>query len=147
MPNWAGFFPSPTSSPAIRISVSGPIRTLRRDFDAIIDTGFTGFLCMPQSKAFSVGLRPASSTTIVLADGSTSARLTAVGEVTVGTESDVGVIILEPGSDDLLLGMKFLAKFKKTLRVSPGTQTVDLVDDPSPPAAPPASPAPTASRP
>jgi hypothetical protein len=47
--------------------------------------------------------------------------------------------MLEWSSDELLLGMDFLKKFKKTLVVSPGGNTVELQDDPTPPVAPEAS--------
>lgn len=138
MPSQTGSFAN-SGCPILHITVAGPF-TAGQEFDATPDTGFSGFLSMPLFEAFPLGLVLQGTTSVVLADGSTSVKLTALGEVRIGTESEVGVIILEPSSDDLLLGMDFLAKFNKTLRVSPGTQTVVLDDDPgSSPTLPPTS--------
>jgi predicted aspartyl protease len=111
-----GYF-AKSGSPVLKILVSGPV-TKGREFEAIVDTGFTGFLSMPLVQAISVGLVLHGTTTISIADGSTSYRLTAKGMVTVGEESEVGVVILEPASSLLLLGMAFLRQFKRTLFVS-----------------------------
>ena len=46
--------------------------------------------------------------------------------VTLGAESKIGVVILEPTSTDLLLGMEFLSVFNKSLFVH-GDQ-VALID-------------------
>ena len=54
---------------------------------------------------------------MVLADGATHAKLTALANITLGAESKIGVVILEPTSTDLLLGMEFLSVFNKSLFV------------------------------
>lgn len=116
MPIWTGYFAN-SGSPAVKIRVSGPI-TKGKEFEAILDTGFTGFLSMPLVQAIAVGLILHGTTTISLADGSTSYRLTARGMVNIEGESNVGVVILEPSSNELLLGMAFLRQFKRALFVS-----------------------------
>jgi hypothetical protein len=74
------------------------------------------------------------TTALVLADGKTIVRLTALGEVVVQGQSQIGVIVLDPGSTDVLVGIEFLESFKKTLIISPGKKIVELVDDrPEPP--------------
>jgi len=73
---------------------------------------------MPLVQAIAVGLILHGTTTISLADGSTSYRLTARGMVNIEGESNVGVVILEPSSNELLLGMAFLRQFKRALFVS-----------------------------
>jgi len=88
------------------------------EFDAILDTGFTGFVAMPLLRALPLGLMLYGTTTVEIADGSTSVKLTAKGMAEVECESKVGVVILEPSSNDVLIGMAFLRTFEKALFVS-----------------------------
>jgi hypothetical protein len=44
-----------------------------RDFDALIDTGFTGFAQMPQASAVDIGLTPTGTMDLTFSDGSTEA--------------------------------------------------------------------------
>lgn len=134
MAKWTGSFAS-SGSPVVKITISGLIGP-GREFDAIFDTGFTGFLSMPLVDAFPLGLLLYGTMNLVLADGSTSFRLTAFGKVTVEGDSQSGIIVLEPSSGEVLAGMELLRKFGKALTVSPTTNTVSFVDS-SPPATPP----------
>jgi clan AA aspartic protease len=127
MPTATGFFDS-SGSPTIKIGISGAIQQQPAEFDALIDTGFAGFISMPMFAAFPLGLILVGITKIVLADGSTGDRLTAHGTVWLGAENRLGVIILETNSDEVLLGMEFLRTFRKRLIVSPN-QGVILEDD------------------
>lgn len=116
MQTWTGYF-GKSGSPVLNIKVSGPF-TQGKDYEAILDTGFTGFLSMPLVQAISLGLILHGTTAISLADGSICYRLTARGMVKIGEESEVGVVILEPNSSEVLLGMAFLRLFKKAVLVS-----------------------------
>jgi predicted aspartyl protease len=127
MASQTGFF-AKSGSPAIQITVSGAVPGLSKQFDATIDTGFTGFLSIPLVKAFPLGLLLFSTVKVVLADGSTNLRLTAYGAVLIGSEARSGVIILEPNSDELLIGMHLLKEFGKRLTVCPTTGLVELAD-------------------
>jgi predicted aspartyl protease len=40
-----------------------------RDFDALIDTGFTGFAQMPQASAVDIGLAPTGTMDLTFSDG------------------------------------------------------------------------------
>jgi len=102
----------------------------------VIDTGFTGFVSMPLIRAFPLGLILASTVNLVLADGTTVTRLTAYGFVRVENERNPGVIVLDPGADEVLLGMDFLKKFQRTLVVNSNTPSVELIENVLPVAAP-----------
>jgi len=126
MPNWTGSLGS-TGSPTVRITVAG-VYGPGQEFDAIIDTGYTGFLTIPLVQAFPLGLVLFGTTTLMLADGSTSYRLTAFGNVKVMGEEQTGVIVLEPQSTEVLLGMELLLKFKKALVICHDPNMVHVVD-------------------
>jgi hypothetical protein len=71
---------------------------------------------MPLVQALPLGLILVGSTTVTFADGSTGARLTALGTIHLESGvSKIGVVILEPDSSDLLVGMEFLNQFQRTL--------------------------------
>ena len=72
--------------PILKISVHGVHPDLKQDFEAMIDTGFTGFLMMPIMAAFPLGLTLMGTSNYTLADNSTSAKLLAIGTVTVDGE-------------------------------------------------------------
>lgn len=114
-----------SGSPVIEISVSGPV-TNPTQFTAMVDTGFTGFLMLPLLQAFPVGLILNGTMPITLADGSTQTKLTCLGELHFDGESQVGLIIIEPNSTDILVGMDFLRKFERELVVDPINALVKL---------------------
>lgn len=113
-------------SPAIKIRIAGPVGD-GLEFEAVIDTGFTGFLSIPIVKAFPLGLSLFGTTAITFADGSSQTRLTGAARITVGSDSNIGTAILEWSSNDVLIGMAFLRLFKKALFVS--KDFVVLVDE------------------
>lgn len=119
-------------NPIVTISVRGVFTGGRKEFEAIIDTGFTGFLQMPLVEAFPLGLVLSGTTSVTLADGSASPRLMALGRVAIGTVEETALILLDVGSDSILIGMSLLRKFKKKLVVS--SIDVLLEDEPPPPA-------------
>lgn len=105
-----------SGSPAIKIKVWGVAPGLAKEFEAIIDTGFSGFLSMPMVQAFPLGLVLTGTTNVVLADGSTDTKLTALGVVGLPSgQTRPGVIILEPNPTDILVGVEFLNQFERTL--------------------------------
>ena len=126
-PVLTGYF-SRAGHPAIKIGVHGIHAGLKQEFEAIIDTGFTGFLLMPIMSAFPLGLTLAGTGSYTLADNTTSAKLLAMGAVTVENEEPLhGVIVLESNQCSTLLGMDFLRRAKRCLTVS--VKGVALVDE------------------
>jgi predicted aspartyl protease len=126
MATWTGFLSK--SGPSLKVFLSGIINA-ETEFDALIDTGFTGFLSMPLVAAFPLGLTLFGTTNLILADGSTSSRLTAYGKVRVDKEEQYGIIILETGSNEVLVGMEFLKVFNKRLIIAQASGTITLEDD------------------
>jgi predicted aspartyl protease len=114
MPTWTGFF-SKSGSPAIKINIYGISDKASREFEAIVDTGFTGFISMSAIDAFPLGLVLSGTTATTLADGSTSPKLMAIGNAKIGSEVQVGTILLNLGATDVLVGTEFLKAFSKSL--------------------------------
>ena len=77
--------------------------------------------------ALPLGLPLYGTTSVQFADGKTADRFTALGVATLGNESEAGIVILEPSATDVLVGMEFLTKFKKSLLVYRGM--IFLVDE------------------
>ena len=125
MPLLTGFF-SKSGSPALRVTIKGPF-TDGIEYDAIIDTGFTGFLSLPLIEAIRLGLVLYGTTPVSFADGSQAFRLTARGMVKIQEAQKIGVAILEPSSTEVLLGMGFLRVFEKAFFVT--INGVILVDE------------------
>jgi predicted aspartyl protease len=119
---------SESGHPTIKITVFGIHPDLKQEFEAMIDTGFTGFLLMPIMSAFPLGLTLLGTGNYTLADNSTNAKLLALGNIVIEDEDPVhGVIVLEPNQCGLLLGMEFLRRAGRTLAVS--TKGVVLIDE------------------
>jgi len=106
-------------NPCRKILIHGTLPALGGEFEAVIDTGFTGFLMMPILSAFPLGLILYGSSDYTLADGTTSTNLLALGEVKVGDDDTPVSGVIVPGSDcDVLLGMDYLRLSKRSLVVS-----------------------------
>ncbi len=104
--------------PKIGIEVWGLSEQFARPFEAMIDTGFTGFLMLPFADAFPLALTLYGTANYTLADGATSPKLLAYGSIRIKGESSFqgGVIVL--GGNAPLLGMDFLKRHDKALMVS-----------------------------
>jgi predicted aspartyl protease len=117
MPTRIGFLDS-AGQPKIRIKVYGLSEQFAREFDAMIDTGFSGFLMMPLTDALPLALTLYGTSSYTLADGTTSPKLLAFGRVKLEDEEMSGVIVLEgnPRSGPLL-EMDFIRRYHKMLLV------------------------------
>jgi|ERR1022692_662635 predicted aspartyl protease len=122
--------------PVLAIRVTGTNPNAHLDVDAMIDTGFTGFLQLPISLALPLGLVLWAEGNYNLADGSTVTNFLAEGTVTTRPPSDSGEQVLQTapesveglivlGGDGALLGMEFLRSLDKWLLVG---KSVFLLD-------------------
>lgn len=127
MPTWTGSF-NKSGSPTIKFKLGGPLPNSEQEFEGIVDTGFTGFVSMPIVNAFPLGLLLAGTTSVTLADGKAAPLLTATGIVKIGDQSEVGVVLLQGGAADILLGMDFLGKFGRILFIHPNKGLASLMD-------------------
>jgi clan AA aspartic protease len=97
-----------------------------RDFDALIDTGFTGFAQMPQASAVDIGLTPTGTMDLTFSDGSNEAIPVAWASIRLEAETKEGFVFLSERSEEVLLGIHFLRVFKRTLTFSVERGHVEL---------------------
>jgi predicted aspartyl protease len=127
--------------PRMTIRVRGTHLTEVAEPDALVDTGFTGFLMLPIAQALPLGLALYGTGDYNLADGSLVSCFLAEGTIEIlplshfpegapthpvpvmKSEAVKGVIVI--GGDSALIGMEFLRGLKKWLLVG---RTVALVD-------------------
>jgi predicted aspartyl protease len=110
-----GFF-NQNGHPIVPIEVYGFSDKISQKFDAMLDTGFSGFLSLPLVYALKVGLILNSTASFVLADGSVQNTLLCLGTVKIKSEEQAGLISISKGND-VLLGMDFLRKVRKKLHI------------------------------
>jgi predicted aspartyl protease len=135
--------------PKLTIRVSGTHPTAFTDVEAMIDTGFTGFLMLPLAQALPLGLPLYGTANYTLANGQVVTNFVADGTVTIlppsqpsvqpppggtFTETTHGAIVL--GGDDALLGMEFIRSLDKLLIVGKIVALLDQSGMPSPSATP-----------
>jgi len=148
MPIQIGYLDS-DGHPRLTIRVSGTHPTASAVVEAMIDTGFTGFLMLPIAEALPLGLALYGTGNYTLADGSPESNFLAQGTVAVLSptivpvtaatsvtppapdpsvdaprpESVDGIIVL--GGDGALLGMEFIRSLDKLLLVGNVVMLVD----------------------
>jgi len=105
-------------------STSGPSTFV----DAIIDTGFTGFVQVPVPFAQQVGLTPRTITETQYPDGRIDAVPLAWGQIALGEDTREGFVHIQRGSDEAIVGIEFLRLFRKILLISVVERTVLLID-------------------
>jgi clan AA aspartic protease len=123
--SWIGYLHA-DGSPILRISIMGP-KSKIEEFDAIVDTGFDGFVSIPQLAADRLGLLPVYPETVVFADNKEHVRWVALATVIMDPERQKGSVFLEPFSDEVLLGMEFIRKFDRMMLLYPTDGFVQFV--------------------
>ncbi len=114
-------------TPVLQISISGPYETPQQ-YDAIIDTGFNGFLSVPQSVADTLSLEHLATERVFFADNSEHIRWTSLATVILGDQRQDGVVYLEPLSEEVLLGVEFLRRFDRMLLFYPIGKFVQCIE-------------------
>lgn len=118
--------------PRTKISISSegsPATT--KEFDAIIDTGFTAFAQIPIEAAASIGLRAVGEISMTYADGTTLPVPVTWATVRLGSEAVEVFVLLEEDSQEVLVGVHFLRLFRRLLIFSAAEGRVVL--EPLPP--------------
>jgi clan AA aspartic protease len=112
--------------PRIRVIVTG----IRKEtsFDAIIDTGFDGHLCLPVQVAIQVGLELYGAQVSELADGSTRDELVFIGQVALENQPGVEVEISLTESEDALVGVALLMPYKLEIDFPKRTAFIEIGD-------------------
>ena len=105
MPIHLGFIDS-VGNPRLRIRVRGTNPHHFSDEEALVDTGFTGFMMLPVARALPLGLVLLATGDYTIADGSTINSFVASGTVTVGPPAGVDPSFLE---EETVKGPAFLA--------------------------------------
>lgn len=96
------------------------------EYIGIIDTGFTGFIQVPFSVAFALGIPLDGTNTFTLANGAKHVALMGLVFATFSGREELGVAVLSTSSD-ILIGMDFLRRFNRALVVS--QNGIFLVDE------------------
>jgi predicted aspartyl protease len=113
-----------SGSAIIKIRVAGAQPA--RDYEAVIDTGFSAFVAMPIGVMIELGLRSEGAARVTLGDGSTIDNLVARASVTVGSRTEICDILLDESSTEVLVGLSLLRAFNLALII---TETVVLLYD------------------
>jgi clan AA aspartic protease len=116
-----------SSSPVVAIAVSAPLGP-SQFVDTVIDTGFTGFVQLPEQHARALGLTPRAVSEVQYADGRTGIIPLAWAKVTLGRDVREGFVHLQRGSDEAIVGVELLEIFRKILILSIADRLVLLVD-------------------
>ena len=117
----------PQGCPFIKIAIFPEGRLdLRREVDALIDTGFTGFAQIPLDIAVSVGLNATGTMDLTFAGGTTELTPVSWASIQLGPDTREGFVFLSDRSDEILVGVHFLRLFETTLTFSVGSSVVEL---------------------
>lgn len=95
--------------PKCKITVKGTRKSVT--IEAVIDTGFSGFLCIPVSIAIQIGLELFGQETVILADGSKKRQLTFIGTALLENK-EIPIEISLTNADEALLGVGLLKNKK-----------------------------------
>jgi len=114
-------------SPLVTIAVSAPSGP-SHFVDALVDTGFTGFVQLPERRARELGLALQAVSEAQYADGRTGTIPLAWAKVTLGPEVREGFAHVQSGSDEVIVGVELLRVFQKIFVLSITESLVLLVD-------------------
>jgi predicted aspartyl protease len=106
-------------NPCIRLHLEGAFNRstaqLGDQSEALIDTGFDGFISMPMKEAFCLAVPLNGWVFSKLADGSTHKKTAAWVRAILTAKEAWGEAILEPDSNEILVGLEFMRTFQLAL--------------------------------
>lgn len=115
--------------PRIKIEVKG--NGGYSTIEAVVDSGFNGYLKLPYSMAFPLGLTLLAVGSGMVADGNMSAHLVCTGNVCIEGKCTDTTIDVHP-VDVALIGTSLLLELKKTFTLDCLNKRVELVDSATP---------------
>lgn len=113
--------------PKIEIEVAG-INGKPVKIEALIDSGFNGYLILPYIIAFPLGLVLTGIQSNTLADGSSASHLVCIGKVCLDGKCIQTTIDIQP-ADIVLLGTKLLKELDKTFILDCKNSKVEIMDN------------------
>ena len=116
-----------SDSPIVTIAVSAPSEP-SQFVDALIDTGFTGFVQLPERRARELGLPLRAVSKAQYADGRIGTIPLAWAKVTLGSDAQEGFVHIQSASDEVIVGVELLRIFRKIFVLSIADSLVLLVD-------------------
>ncbi len=116
--------------PKINISVKGS--GAPKIIEAIVDSGFNGYLKIPYEVAFPLGLTLVAVGSGTVADGNMSANLVCEGEVCIEESCVKTSIDVHPAKINLI-GTSLLRDLKKSFLLDASKERVEVTDSPASP--------------
>lgn len=130
---WATGFYDHRGMPRLRLQVAGGLSgsadTKGLEFDAVINSSFTGFLSVPMMRALPLWLSLTGATTPELPQDAMRNALTAWARVAIGGRRRWGDVVLDPAGQDVVVGREFLHTFEAAL-VLTGDEVLLFEDSP-----------------
>jgi clan AA aspartic protease len=110
--------------PKIEIEIKGICGNSKK-INALIDSGFNGYLTLPYELAFPLGLVLIGVESSVLADNSTTSHFVCLGQVCLDGKWVETTIDIQP-SGAVLLGTKLLKKLEKKFILDCANKRVEI---------------------
>lgn len=107
-------------SPYLVANILGLIGSGSQQLEFLVDTGFTGFVAVPDYVAQGLGMPFWSFQTTRLADGSVRTSVDCVGRMTIDGETKELFVSILPDSQSAAVGMSFLRLFELDLLLFQG---------------------------
>lgn len=105
--------------PHFQLGVYGISKKHSLNVDAMLDTGFSGFLNLPLAHCLKTGLVLYSTTSYKLADGRQSSTILCLGTIVLPNLQEVtGVVSIDFNTTETLLGIEFLKKVGGILEIN-----------------------------
>ncbi len=112
--------------PKIEIEITGAVGYSKK-VEALIDSGFNGYLTIPYTIAFPLGLILTGIQSSTLANGESSSHFVCVGSIRVDGKRVNTTIDIQP-EGTILLGTKLLKELKKTFVLDCANGKVEIIE-------------------